>query len=120
MLFKKAECVEAEDDDFFVIESILDIKENKQTGKKFKIKWMDFPEEEATWESESCVAKFIQVYYSDRSKLGCKLPEPIIKHSKKIGGSQYHYLGWTLKGVGNGWGRNFSKLQLKMEELCRL
>ena len=108
--FKKAECVEAEDDDFFVIESILDIKENKQTGKKFKIKWMDFPEEEATWESESCVAKFIQVYYSDRSKLGCKLPEPIIKHSKTIGGSQYHYLGWTGERGGKWLGEEFFKI----------
>ena len=36
--FKKAECSEAEDDDFFIIESILDIKHNKKTGKKFKVK----------------------------------------------------------------------------------
>jgi hypothetical protein len=35
---KKAECVEAENDDFFIIKLILDIKENKKTGKKFKIK----------------------------------------------------------------------------------
>ena len=38
--FKKAECTEAEDDDFFIIESVLDIKDNKKTGKKYKIKWM--------------------------------------------------------------------------------
>ena len=80
---------------FFIIESILDIKENKKTGKKYKIKWMDFPEEESTWENESCVAKFIQQYYSDPAKLGSKLPEPVIKHTKTIGDSKYHYLGWT-------------------------
>ena len=108
--FKKAECLEAEDDDFFVIEAVLDIKENKKTGKKFKIKWMDFPAEEATWESGSCVAKFIQAYYSDPSKLGCRLPEPVIKHTKTIGDSQYHYLGWTGEKGGRWLGEDFFKI----------
>ena len=105
--FKRAECVEAEDDDFFIIEAVLDIKENKKTGKKYKIKWMDFPNEEATWESEACVAKFIQMYYSDPSKLGSKLPDPVIKHSKTIGNSKYHYLGWSGEKGGRWLGEDF-------------
>ena len=105
--FKKAECTEAEDDDFFIIEAVLDIKENKKTGKKFRIKWMDFPIEEATWESETCVAKFIQMYYSDPAKLGSKLPDPVIKHSKTIGNSKYHYLGWTGEKGGRWLGEDF-------------
>ena len=108
--FKKAECIEAEDDDFFVIEAVLDIKENKKTGKKYKIKWMDFPVDEATWEGESCVAKFIQIYYSDPSKLGSKLPEPVIKHTKTIGNSQYHYLSWTGEKGGRWLGEDFFKI----------
>ena len=82
----------------------------KKTGEKFKIKWIDFPAEEATWESESCVAKFIQEYYSDPSKLGCKLPEPVIKHTKTIGDSQYHYLGWTGEKGGRWLGEEFFKI----------
>ena len=91
--YKKADYSEAEDDDFFIIEAVLIIKENNKTGNKYKIKWMDFPE--AIWESESCVIKLIQVYYSDPAKLGCKLPEPVIKHTKIIKDSHYHYIGWT-------------------------
>ena len=105
--FKKAECVDAENDDFFIIESILDIKENKKTGKKFKIKWMEFPVQQATWEAESCVAKFIQEYYKDPAKLGSKLPEPVIKHTKNIGDSQFHYLKWTGEKGGRWLEDNF-------------
>ena len=76
-----------------MIEAVLDIKENKKTGKKYKIKWMDFPMEEFTWESESFVAKFIQTYYSDPSKLYSRLPDPVIKLAKTIGNSRYHYIG---------------------------
>ena len=94
--------MEAEDDNFFVIEAVLDIKEDKKTGKKYKIKWMDFTLEEATWESTSYVAKFIQIECSDPSKLGSKL------HTKTIGNSQYHYLSWTGEKAGR-WLRGSSK-----------
>ena len=92
---------EAGDDDFYIIESILEINENEKTGKKIKVKWYDFPMEQSTWEDESTIPKFIPSYYDDISKLGLKLLAPVIKTSKEIGNNEYYYLSWTgEKGGG--------------------
>ena len=38
---------------------------------------------------------FIQKYYEDKSeRLGQPLPNPKIKHTKKVGGSDVHLLSW--------------------------
>ena len=57
------------------------------------IKWKDFPENEATWESEKNIPKFIKLYYETPQNLGKNLPNPQIKRSKKIGKMEiYHFL----------------------------
>ena len=91
---------EAQDDQFYVIESINEIKV-QQTKQCFAVKWVGYPE--VTWEEESRLPGFIKKYYTDdRSRLGSKLPNPKIKHTKKVGGSEIHLLSW--EGVeGNEW-----------------
>ena len=78
---------------------------------------MDFPEEEATWENETCVVQFIQSYYSDPAKLGSKLPEPVIKHTKTICGTQYHYLGRTGEKGGKWLGDEFFKIASNVDDV---
>ena len=83
----------APSDDFFVIESILNIKEEKGM-KRFLVKWVGFPEEEATMEPEENIPGFIKKFYEKKSNLGKTLPAPTIKHTKTIGGIKHHYLKW--------------------------
>ena len=93
---KEAQSEKARDDDFFVIESVAEIKE--EDGKSmFLVKWVGYPNEENTWEPKENIPGFIQKYYEDRSKVGQKLPAPTIKYSKTIGGVKYHYLKWGAK-----------------------
>ena len=82
----------ASDDQFFVVESILAIK--TVDGKEmFEVKWVGYPE--ATWEKYDRIPGFIRKYYSDRAdRFGTKLPNPRIKHTKKVGGSDIHLLSW--------------------------
>ena len=97
---KKKEENENFEDHLYIVESILEII--IEEGKKmFKVKWFGYNEESATIEPEENIPKFIQNYYSDPSKLGKKLPNPQIKHSKKLtNGTTYHFLTW--EGEGNG------------------
>ena len=53
----------------FVVQSVLDINDGK-----YLIKWKDFPENEATWESEKNIPKFIKLYYETPQNLGKNLP----------------------------------------------
>ena len=84
---------EAPGDDFYVIESVTEVKE--ENGKKlFKIKWAGFSSAENTWESEGSVSGFIQNFYEDEANLGKPLPKPQIMHTKKIGNTEFHCLKW--------------------------
>ena len=90
----------ANDDQFYVIESILEIK-NIDDKIVFKVKWLGFPE--ASWEQEDRIPGFIRKFYSDdSSRLGSKLPNPRIKHTKKVGGSDIHLLSWGGE-AGDEW-----------------
>ena len=91
---KRKETSKAEEtpgDDFYVIESIVEVKREKST-KFYKIKWAGFTSDENTWEPEESVPRFIKEYYKDEENLGKPLPKPFIKHTKNIGNSEYHYL----------------------------
>ena len=66
-----------------------------------KIKWVGYPD--ATWEMADRIPGFIQKYYEDKSeRLGQPLPNPKIKHTKKVGGSDVHLLSWG-DDSGNEW-----------------
>lgn len=83
---------EASNDQFYVVETIVDIK-NENGKKEFKIKWLGYPD--ATWEKGERIPGFIQKYYCDRpERIGAPLPNPRIKHTKKVGGSDVHLLSW--------------------------
>ena len=57
---------EAEQDDVFIVESILEIK---KATKKVLVKWMGFPD--ASWENEKGIPLFIREYYEkDSTRLG--------------------------------------------------
>ena len=59
------------------------------------MKWSGFDEDAATWEPSQNVPKFVQAYYKkDPTRLGRKIPNPVIKHSKKVGNTKYHFLSW--------------------------
>ena len=105
--YKRNECPEAGEDDLFVIETILETKKTESNETSWKVKWMDYPPEEATWEDSTSIPKFIQDYYSDVSKLGTRLPEPIIKHTKVVGENQYHYLSWSGEKGGKWLDESF-------------
>ena len=79
---------EAEQDEVYVVESILEIK-----GPEILVKWAGFPN--PTWENENGIPKFIRNYYEKNpAKLGNVLPNPKIKHSKSIGDTVIHKLSW--------------------------
>ena len=83
---------EAGQDQFYVVETILAIKtEDEHT--MFQVEWHGYPD--ATWEKDDRLPGFIKKYYSDKQeRLGSKLPNPRIKHTKKVGGSDIHLLSW--------------------------
>ena len=96
-------------------------KGSKKRVTEFRVKWSGFPEDAATWEPEDNIPKFIQMFYKeDPTRLGMKLPNPTIKHSKTVGSAKYHFLSWgsTLGGrwlkdaeffdLVNGDGENIS------------
>lgn len=91
---------EAGQDNMYIIESILDVSEDKT---KYCIKWLGFPEDQSLWEDESVVPGFIAQYYnSDRTRLGKKLPNPKIKATKQVGDSTYHLLSFEGE-AGRDW-----------------
>ena len=69
-------------------------KEKRKGQQYLKVKWLNFPENEATWEPSESIPKFIQLYYSDPQKFGKQLPNPKLKRVKKAGSEVYHLLTW--------------------------
>ena len=85
---------ETNQDQIFVIESLLDIK---KIGSEtmWKVKWLGFPESEATWEPSGNIQNWMKNYYlEDKTRLGKPLPEPKIKCKKKSAGQTFYYLSW--------------------------
>ena len=83
-----ASYAEAEQDEVYIVESIMEIK-----SKEVLVKWVGFPN--PTWENENGIPKFIRNYYEKNpAKLGKVLPNPKIKHSKTIGETVIHKLSW--------------------------
>ena len=83
-----------ERDSIFVIEKILGKK--KVDGKiKYHIKWENY--KQTTWEIESNIPEIFRNYYD---KTGNEdIPEPGIKHTKKIGSTMYHLLSWDKETI---------------------
>ena len=120
---KRKETATAKDDatgdDYYVIESVEEVKV-VGSKKTFKIKWAGFSAEENTWESESSVPAFIKKYYEKEENLGKPLPKPTIKHTKKIGGTEYHYLKWGTEKGGQWLDEDFFKIVTEDGELSTL
>ena len=101
---------DAPQDNIYVIESILGIK-TKDNESYFNVKWLNFPETESTWEHESCIPNFIQLYYKDGTKFGNMLPNPKLKRVKKAGSALYHLLSWEGEESASQWvNEDFFKL----------
>jgi hypothetical protein len=90
---KESSSTDAKDDDFFVVEKVLEVKKENEKVH-YKVKWVGFPESESTWEPEENIPGFIKKFYEDKSKIGKTLPSPTIKHTKTVGGVKHHYLKW--------------------------
>lgn len=118
---KTASFKDTPQDNMYVMESVLDKKEEK-TGKFWKIKWLGFPMEQATWEPEANVQPWIQSYYdSDPARLGKPLPEPRIKYTKKAGDEVYYYLSWDDEpGKSQWYGESFFSLASEDGEIASL
>ena len=87
---KESSSTDAKDDDFFVVEKVLEVKKENEKVH-YKVKWVGFPESESTWEPEENIPGFIKKFYEDKSKIG---KTPTIKHTKIVGGVKHHYLKW--------------------------
>ena len=80
-----ASYAEAEQDEVYIVESIMEIK-----SKEVLVKWVGFPN--PTWENENGIPKFIRNYYEKNpGKLGKALPNPKIKHR---GMPMWGYSSW--------------------------
>ena len=86
--------VELERDSIFVIEKII--------GKKFidgkaryHIKWENYIE--TTWEKEENIPEIFRNYYDKTGNQN--IPEPRIKHTKKVGSTVYHLLSWDTENI---------------------
>ena len=97
-----AKSTEAQQDNIYVIETIFDMK-MKDDGKYYQVKWLNFPDSEATWEPEEAIPKFIQLYFKDESKYGKQLPNPKLKRVKKAGSEVYHLLTWEGDSSAGEW-----------------
>ena len=64
---KTATYEDANNDIVYVIESITDDK-MKKGQKLFRVKWLDFPQEESIWEPEKNIPNFILAYFNDKTK----------------------------------------------------
>ena len=83
---------DASDDQFYIVETILAIKTEGDT-EMFEVKWLGYPD--STWEKGDRIPGFIKKFYLDKAKrFGAKLPNPRIKHTKKVGGSEIHLLSF--------------------------
>ena len=95
---------EAEQDEVYIVESIMEIK-----GTEVLVKWVGFPD--PTWENENGIPKFIRNYYENNpAKLGKVLPNPKIKHSKAIGDTVIHKLSWGDEPGAEWMSDDFFKL----------
>ena len=97
-----AKSLDAQQDNIFVIETILDV-EIKAEVKNFRVKWLNFPENEATWEPEESIPKFIQLYFNEKSRYGKPLPNPKLKRVKRAGTDVYHLLTWEGDSSAGEW-----------------
>ena len=105
-----AESKEAPQDNIYVIESILEV-DTKDDETFFKVKWLNFPPSESTWENQNSIPKFIQLYYKDANNFGKRLPNPNLKRVKKAGSAIYHLLSWEGKTDAGQWvNEDFFKL----------
>ena len=59
---KTAEFKDSHQDDVYVIESILEMKED---GNLFNVKWLGFPVEQSTWEPTKNIQPWIISYYKE-------------------------------------------------------
>lgn len=99
-----ASYAEAEQDEVYIVESIMEIK-----SKEVLVKWVGFPN--PTWENENGIPKFIRNYYEKNpAKLGKVLPNPKIKHSKTIGETVIHKLSWGDEPGAEWISEDFFKL----------
>ena len=80
---------ELENDSIFVIEKIIGkCEENKEV--KYHIKWENY--EETTWEPEDNIPLVFRNFYNKTGKQN--IPQPRIKHTKKVGSKIFHLLSW--------------------------
>ena len=101
----------AGDDNAYIVESILDIVDQENGERMYKVKWFNFPSEAATMEPEGNIPPFIREYYKERSRLGNILPSPRIKHTKKTSaGTLFHFLTWEGEKGGQWLGQDFFKI----------
>lgn len=99
-----ASYAEAEQDEVYIVESIMKIK-----SKEVLVKWVGFPN--PTWENKNGIPKFIRNYYEKNpAKLGKVLPNPKIKHSKTIGETVIHKLSWGDESGAEWISEDFFKL----------
>ena len=88
-------------DNVYTVESILDTRV-KQGKKCYLVKWSEFPVAQSTWELESSIPVFIRKYYEKKTNFGKKLPNPVIKRSKKVGKNTiFHFLSWEGESGGS-------------------
>ena len=97
-----AQSDDASQDNIYVIETILETQ-SKDDITLFKVKWLNFPASESTWEPEEAIPKFIRIYYKDENNLGKTLPNPKLKRVKKAGSELYHLLTWEGEGSAAQW-----------------
>ena len=88
---------DASQDQVYVIESLLE-KKTVGSDTHWKVRWLGFPDSEATWEPSKNIQRWMKEFYNeDESRFGKPLPEPIIKCKKVAAGQTYYYLTWGAK-----------------------
>ena len=77
------------EEDTFVVETILAIKDDQ-----YHIKWLNYPESEATWEPDYNILKLIRKYFDvDPKHCGGPLP-PFIEETTDLG--KTHIKKWFI------------------------
>ena len=88
----------ANQDQIYVIEGLL-AKRVTNTDTLWKVKWLGFPVEEATWEPSRNIQGWMKAYYKeDETQFGNKVPVPKIKCQKKSGGQTHYFFSWGESG----------------------
>ena len=91
---QKKRSAELERDSIFVIEKIMG-KKCIDGKSMYLIKWENY--EEKTWEKADNIPLIFRNYYEKTGNQN--IPEPRIKHSKKVGSTTYHLLSWDSDNV---------------------